>query len=472
MGEAATNFSTFDPLVGYEPLRWAREFHRCKAAFRAVIGGFRGGKTWGLAEDQVHHLLKRSGGVLLVGRENYTDLKDTGLKTYQKILERMAGLVVRPFHGDDHDIIVRTADGGTARIMFKTLQDAQSLGSLELSQFHIIEAGEVKEAVFDMLCTRLNIHGHQHMGVLDFNPVSKLHWLHRRFVDDKNPDFALFRASTEDNRHNLPEGYIERLRRAKDKSWCDRFIDGHWGYGGDGEPVFETFSRDYHVMDWAPDPNLPLIGGWDPGARCPAHLIAQVDRHGALNIYGEVQGRSPGGADQFVQQWVLPYKQGHFGNLEYGTHYGDKAGRNQEGGSGKSYYDYLTHHGIDVQVSYDPKMVDIDNGLEAIRGLLNAAKGAGRGINIHHRCELLISALEGGYHYAKFDDTKFQAVKFDPPPVKDGVHDHVVDVLRYMVVNLFGVEGYRDAPDPRDLDGSPYDFDDVAASVPWAGMAL
>src|SRR4051812_45878034 len=62
----------------------------------------------------------------------------------------------------------------------------------------------------------------------------------------------------------------------------------------------------------------------------------------------------------------------------------------------------------------------IAHGLELLRAALRPALGEPK-LFIHPRCEHLIAAMKG-YHYAPGGSEL---------PVKDGVHDHLIDALRY-----------------------------------------
>ncbi|NIA20937.1 MAG: hypothetical protein GWP05_02965 [Anaerolineaceae bacterium] len=73
----------------------------------------------------------------------------------------------------------------------------------------------------------------------------------------------------------------------------------------------------------------------------------------------------------------------------------------------------------------------IMEGVDLVRSLLAPALGPER-LVIDPRCERLIRAL-GGYHYPP--GVRSSGAEL---PEKDGTHDHLVDALRYLVVNLFG----------------------------------
>ena len=72
----------------------------------------------------------------------------------------------------------------------------------------------------------------------------------------------------------------------------------------------------------------------------------------------------------------------------------------------------------------------IIDGIEMVRSFLAPADGPGR-LFISPKCENLIRAMLE-LHYAKGANGILLEV-----PEKDGVHDHVIDALRYFFVNRF-----------------------------------
>lgn len=74
----------------------------------------------------------------------------------------------------------------------------------------------------------------------------------------------------------------------------------------------------------------------------------------------------------------------------------------------------------------------IMEGVDLVRALLEPALGPER-LVVDGGCERLIRAL-GSYHYPASGGSA-------ELPEKDGEHDHLIDALRYLVVNLFGRGG-------------------------------
>ncbi|MCS7034503.1 MAG: hypothetical protein NZ561_11005 [Phycisphaerae bacterium] len=71
----------------------------------------------------------------------------------------------------------------------------------------------------------------------------------------------------------------------------------------------------------------------------------------------------------------------------------------------------------------------IVDGLELIRAALRPASGTPR-LYIHPRCTRLIAALRS-YRYPQYGNSGARGEL----PLKDGVHDHLIDALRYLLIN-------------------------------------
>ena len=108
--------------------------------------------------------------------------------------------------------------------------------------------------------------------------------------------------------------------------------------------------------------------------------------------------------------------------------YCDPAGWQRGDVTGSGACQELLRHGILTKSCPSGIM----EGVDLVRSLLEPAMGEPR-LVISRRCERLIRALEG-YHYPSGLRSGLRET-----PEKDGTHDHLVDALRYLLANLFGL---------------------------------
>ncbi len=107
--------------------------------------------------------------------------------------------------------------------------------------------------------------------------------------------------------------------------------------------------------------------------------------------------------------------------------YCDPAGRQRNEITGTSCVTELVALGIPTRSRFS----NIIDGINLIRNFLAPAAGDTR-LFISHKCPCLIRAFEG-LHYQKLANGSYSEV-----PAKDGVHDHLIDALRYFFINRFG----------------------------------
>jgi len=192
------------------------------------------------------------------------------------------------------------------------------------------------------------------------------------------------------------------------------------------DAVFATFDPAVHVRAIEVDESLTWVGGMDFGLRDPLVMLwAQLRQRGDGTPCIEVvdEYRRP---ECVVEKHLEAIAARGWPRPEWlGV---DPAGKQRESQTGRSTIDLLREAGYAVRTGY----TTIAEGLMAMRRRIDPADGEPT-LVIDPRCERLIESL-CGYH---FDPSR----PHDPTPVKDG-HDHAVDALRYLVVNLdAGVRG-------------------------------
>jgi len=184
--------------------------------------------------------------------------------------------------------------------------------------------------------------------------------------------------------------------------------------------VFAEFSPDRHVKPIEGDSDLPLYRTIDFGFSNPlACLLIQVDCDDNVFVLDEhLKSRTTLGrhAEILKQRWPWPVE----------ATYCDPAGRQHNEITGTTATIELAALGIPTQ-SRSSRILD---GIELIRTFLSPADGPARLI-ISPKCENLIRAMQS-LHYAKGPNKTLSEL-----PEKDGLHDHIIDTLRYFFVNRF-----------------------------------
>ena len=185
--------------------------------------------------------------------------------------------------------------------------------------------------------------------------------------------------------------------------------------------VFAEFDPRLHVREISYDANRPLYRSLDFGFTHPlACLFIQTDDEGNVYVLDEhIKSRTTLAEHARLIQQRLPYPAA--------ANYGDPAGRQRREITGTSVATELTALGMPLQ----SRPSRITEGIELIRSALAPADGKIR-LFVSPKCEQLIRSFMG-LQYQKLPNGADGEL-----PEKDGVHDHVIDALRYFFVNHFG----------------------------------
>lgn len=395
--------------------------------------------TTGCADIMLRALLM-PGTKWFVARRDYNDLLDTTLRTMQNILgnlpdgtlldrQKMAPQRwwIRP--------VVLGANGAAAEpseITFMGLSDY--VGGYEFTGGFIDEADEVEKNNFYQMIGRLrakptpDFPDENFFIGCAFNPPSKTHWLYTECTGldvmgnkKQEPTMTLFRPKPTENERNLPKGYYEQMGATMSKELLQRYKEGEWGNTFPGEPVIRQFKPYIHVR-----PKLKFNGGtlfrfWDFGYNRPGVLFAQVATDGRLQILREFLGHHIEGT-KFIETVLAQTAQEFPGATKF-VDYGDPAvSQHKDTGSMLA---LLNNAGILMRYQRTP----FDLSIQLLRKRFESIIEGEPAIVIDDTCQILIDALNGGYHLKEDGVT----------PQKDGHFDHLVDALRYGIYNLFGV---------------------------------
>lgn len=185
--------------------------------------------------------------------------------------------------------------------------------------------------------------------------------------------------------------------------------------------VFAELDPAAHIRQVDYDGNLPLYRAFDFGFVNPfVCLWIQVDGEGVVRVIDEyvcsratidvhaeqIKSRTPGGEARVAATFC------------------DPAGAGVNDVTGTSVVRELRAFGIPTRW----RRSGIVEGIELIRRAIRSGDGKSR-LVVSPRCQRLIEALRC-YHYPESPSGRGAEI-----PVKDGVHDHPIDALRYFFVN-------------------------------------
>lgn len=408
------------------------------------------GKTTVLCRIAMGLAFAHPGIRLLVGRFNFTELRDTTLNTffdYVRLIEdttrdrlppnrRAEFQGVGAFRKDTGDYQV--FNGST--LLFRHLEDGhRRFKSLEIGGFLIDEASEVeaeqeKPPTVLMLLARLRQKGMPLVGGIVSNPTGFDHWLYRWYGEGVGGRMGIgkmgwpvFRTNMLENQDNLPEGYIEGLRQKYPESWVRRYVEGEWGGIDEGAPIFPMFSIATHVrpVEWMR--RVPVHIGIDLGYKAPGVVWAQIEP-GTHRLH-VLRSWDPKNLDVYkLAQGIRQRNEGWFPNARFHVYCGHDGNAHKDTNP-RSSVEILAEYGLTPRVRYTAT----ERGLTSIRSLLGVRDDGEPGLYVAPHNPVLIEGMNGGYRYDP---------KKEDEPLKTDRYDPLVDALRYIVVNQFTTAGH------------------------------
>ncbi len=308
--------------VLYKPGPSLSEFHLSPVKIRGLVGGRGSGKTTTVAVEVVGHTIHNAGSKVYVLRKTQESNKDTTLDSFEQVFWMLGGL-----YQDTGQSLFKKMDGGkTFRLpsrkaieLFNQFMSsgkptkAQILNWLdtvgnrfcswlqfagvptsamrgsrfrgyECSMLIFVEADQLEREDLDLGVACLRWKGvdpevcdskgfiRDTCVILDTNPPSPQHWIakfEKEALKDKDTSIRFWHIPTEENRHNLPDGYIEQLTKQYrgNPAMYDRMIMGQYAEAFDGQRVLYAFNMD-HVRERLPWPKgAYLIRSWDFGTK-------------------------------------------------------------------------------------------------------------------------------------------------------------------------------------------------------------
>lgn len=218
-----------------------------KHRFSGYGGGFGNGKTLAGSIKAYLHCQQKD-AFFLIGRKHATDLSDSTQRDFLSLFGHMG-----KFSPKNGSFKFYREGKMYSEVIFRHLDDLQSLTNMNLSGFWIDQAEEVSEDAYDFLIGRIRRPVERREGFITFNPNGH-DWIWRRFKkgigsDGKQlpniTDYFLVMASTLENKKNLPEDYLRGLL-AQPKEWQKRFVQGSFDvFSGQ---IYDEFNPRIHVL--------------------------------------------------------------------------------------------------------------------------------------------------------------------------------------------------------------------------------
>lgn len=272
----------------YEPLPTQEKFHLSFAKYRAYVGGLGSGKTVCGSVEVLKWTQEFPGGLFLIGRLTATALRDTTQKRFFEWIDKITDghpdrLIHKWLEGQSHLWLKTPVKGKYSEVLFRHLDEAGPLGSLDLDgwwidECHEPEGGEVPEEVFLMLSGRLRGVVGPLRGIITSNSGGK-DWIWKWFFSKQRTDgYDGFSTTSHENKANLPPDYIEGMIRNHPDAWVRRFLFSTFDlFAG---KIFDEFEQKDIVFDPLNPPEelkrtrgTATDAGFDFGVAAPTGIV-------------------------------------------------------------------------------------------------------------------------------------------------------------------------------------------------------
>jgi hypothetical protein len=410
--------------LGYKPHNGQLPLHfpeKSDARFQVVVCGRRFGKTWASAMEATYVASQPNKRIWVVGMS----YKKARL-IFREIWQRM--VIGHPDDIDkasEKDMYIRFKWGTIVEGM--SADNPSSLVGEGLDLLVIDEVAKMNKKIWDMYLSP-TVAGRKGKVIFITTPEGR-NWIYDLFkLGSDDPLWESHTSPSWVNQYEFPLGLsdpaiIERKRNMSKELFGQEF--------GAEFSVFEgkvwNFHRDLDVGDFPYDPDLPTYCSIDFGYRQPAVLFLQTyweDDIEHIRIFDTILHKK----DIKTEDLIKMIKTKGYPIMSY---YGDPAGSNVQGQSGRGDMEIFRRSGIGILSTRDRISRNIVNSVAYTRGFFESADGVRR-VHVDKRCTDMIEDFEE-YRYPETEEGK--PIKEEPH--KDGYHDHGNDAFRYFILNRF-----------------------------------
>ena len=258
---SSIEYQTVDLSKRYDPRRNDKQmiFHAAPETYKLYGGAMGGGKTGALINEGIQLNLDYPGNFGLLMRKTWPSFRDTDLPQLEKFMDLA---LVADWNKSEKMIVMingsRIRYGGTG----DKPNDWEKFMSGEYGWIALDQAEQFTLLEFQMLATRLRlmIEGIRYLFLLSCNP--NIGWIKELFIENNLEDYIFIPALPEDNRENLPAGYIERMEKVLTSNQRKALLKGDWEAVGEPDNVY-TYLEVQKAAKRRLEPSEPVEIGAD-----------------------------------------------------------------------------------------------------------------------------------------------------------------------------------------------------------------
>jgi len=396
-----------------------RSFVFCKDAFPAFVGGFGSGKTAAAIARAI--TLKRlcPGQDVAYYLPTYGLVEDIAYQRFPALFER---------NGFDYKLNRQAATLQTdiGRIIFRTMDNPDRIVGYEVAHSICDELDTLPIEKARNVWNKVIARNRQKAYTVDGQPIPNsvavattpegFRFVHERWVRNKAPGYALFRAITLDNAANLPDGYIENLQNSYPSALLAAYLDGEFCNLTSGS-VYAEFDRALNASFETIQDGDHLHVGMDFNVgkmSAVIHVLRGDDPHAVAELTGVFD--TPAMALLLRTRFA-----GHSITV-----YPDASGNSRKSNNAsESDISILRQSGLRVCVN--PTNPAVKDRVLSLNRMIHCDFIRRYRVNIEH-CPDLVESLEK------------QAYDKNGEPDKSGGFDHVIDAAGYFIAYRYPIK--------------------------------
>tara|TARA_Y100001938_G_scaffold66068_1_gene91752 strand:- start:2015 stop:3313 length:1299 start_codon:yes stop_codon:yes gene_type:complete len=256
-------------------------------------------------------------------------------------------------------------------------------------------------------------------------------WVYELYLRGQNDeDWNSFNSPSWENQYAYPSGESDPDLVEAKRNMAPEIFDQEYGalFTSFAGRVYE-FDRNLDVGKYPYNPSLPTFCSIDFGYRMPAvgwFQTYKVNGETHINIIDEIIHQTNIKTDVLANMVKSkPYNVNQY--------FGDPAGKQVSGQSGLGDTEIFRRLGIVIRSRRDKVSTKIESGISHIRRYIKNANGD-RFIHVDKKCTGIIEDFEN-YRYPEHKEGSL----LKESPIKDGFHDHGMDMVRYFFINRFPI---------------------------------
>jgi len=409
--------------LDYAPFPHQVELHCAPQRFKVIAGGRRSGKTKSSFQEILRYALSHSNSLCWWVSPTYNEAREVGFSEFEKYEEQLQPAILSA-----NRTLMRVTFRNGSKLYFKGADRRDSLRGRGINFLSIDEIAFMEEETWTKIL-RPALADKQGQAVLTSSPDGK-NWFYKLFQQASKPT-STYKAWTWTTYDNILISHDEIAAMKQELSTFDFRQEILAEFVSKSGQVYDDFNEDNIIKDFKPSQNHDIYIGADFGYANPTFLtFMAVDRYSG-NVYQFAEIERSHTKIQIIIDEIFETLS-TFGVKEVKAIYTDPAGNADEITSGESPVDVLRKHFTVHNIGSK-----IAPGLSLVRSYIKNAAGK-RKFFISETCTKTIEAING-YVYAPATRGN-QSIKEEP--LKDGIHDHACDALRYFFVNCFPQNRY------------------------------